>query len=59
VYRNDHHLKFTDIGTVRGFTQPGFSNGAAYADLDNDGDLDLIVNNENQPTLFIKIMPMK
>ncbi|GAB2818545.1 VCBS repeat-containing protein [Ferruginibacter profundus] len=54
VYRNDHQLKFTDIGDEWGFTQTTFSNGAAYADLDNDGDLDLIVNNENQPAFVYK-----
>ncbi len=54
VYRNDHHLKFTDIGDEWGFTQPSFSNGAAYADLDNDGDLDLVINNENQKAFVYK-----
>jgi len=54
VYRNDHQLKFADVGDEWGFTQPTFSNGAAYADLDNDGDLDLIVNNENQPSFVYK-----
>ena len=54
VFRNDHNLKFTDIGDQWGLSQTSFSNGAAYADLDNDGDLDLIVNNENAPAFVYK-----
>ncbi len=54
AYKNDGNLKFTDIGTEWGFTQPSFSNGAAYGDLDNDGDLDLVVNNENQSAFIYK-----
>ena len=54
VFRNDTNLKFTDVGYSWGFTDPTFSNGAAYADLDNDGDLDLIINNENQPAFIYK-----
>ena len=54
VYRNNGNLKFTDIGSTWGFTQASFSNGAAYGDLDNDGDLDLVVNNENQPAFIYK-----
>ncbi|MGN6491960.1 MAG: VCBS repeat-containing protein [Agriterribacter sp.] len=49
IYRNEHNLRFTDIGNEWGLGQSSFANGAAYGDLDNDGDLDLIINNENQP----------
>ena len=54
AFRNMGNLKFADMGASWGFTQPSFSNGAAYGDLDNDGDLDLIVNNENGPAFIYK-----
>lgn len=49
AFRNNGDLTFTNMSTEWGFDIPSFSNGAAYGDLDNDGDLDLIVNNVNQP----------
>ncbi|MEP6711433.1 MAG: VCBS repeat-containing protein [Ferruginibacter sp.] len=54
AFRNLGNLQFADVGESWGFTQPSFSNGAAYGDLDNDGDLDLIVNNENGPAFIYK-----
>jgi hypothetical protein len=50
VFRNTGKLRFSDEGINWGFTQPSFSNGAAYGDLDNDGDLDMVVNNVNMPS---------
>ncbi len=46
--RNLGELQFEDIGADWGLDQSSYSNGSAYADLDNDGDLDLIINNTNQ-----------
>ncbi len=48
AFRNNKNLTFTNEATNWGLDTPSFSNGAAYGDLDNDGDLDLIVNNVNQ-----------
>ncbi|MFY8128532.1 MAG: VCBS repeat-containing protein [Chitinophagaceae bacterium] len=53
-FKNTGNTQFSDKGDDFGFSQPSFSNGAAYADLDNDGDLDLIVNNVNMPSFVYK-----
>jgi enediyne biosynthesis protein E4 len=45
MFRNDGNLKFQDVSKQWGVDISAFSNGAAYGDLDNDGDLDLVVNN--------------
>ncbi|ETN94302.1 VCBS repeat-containing protein [Zhouia amylolytica] len=47
AFKNDGDLNFEDVSSLWGLDQNSFSNGAAYADFDNDGDLDLIVNNVN------------
>ena len=45
LFKNNGHLKFENVSSISGLHQNSFSNGCSYADLDNDGDLDLVVNN--------------
>ena len=54
AFRNMGGLRFADASEKWGLAEKSFSNGAAYGDLDNDGDLDLIVNNENMLSFVYK-----
>ena len=54
VFRNEGHLAFTNVSEAWGLNQESFSNGAAYADLDNDGDLDLVTNNVDQEAFIYR-----
>ncbi|SNR55314.1 Repeat domain-containing protein [Maribacter sedimenticola] len=54
AYRNNGDLTFSKYNKEWGFEIPSRSNGTAYGDLDNDGDLDLIVNNVNMETFVYR-----
>lgn len=52
AFSNQGQLQFQDRAKQLGLGQPSFSNGAAYADLDDDGDMDLVINNVNSPAFI-------
>jgi enediyne biosynthesis protein E4 len=56
IFSNNKDLTFTDKSMVWGFEKKGFSNGAAYSDLDNDGDLDLVISNQNETASVFRNM---
>jgi hypothetical protein len=54
LFKNNGNLTFTDQAATWGLDQPSYSNGAAYVDLDNDGDLDLVTNNINDEAFIYR-----
>ncbi len=54
VFSNNGDLTFSNKANEWGLAQPSYSNGVAYADLDNDGDLDLVMNNINDEAFIYR-----
>ena len=54
LYHNNGQLGFENLESRSGITEPSWSNGAVAADLDNDGDLDLVTNNINEEAFLYK-----
>lgn len=54
LFRNNGDYRFSDKASEWGLTENSFTNGAAYADLDNDGDLDLVMNNLNNEAFLYR-----
>jgi hypothetical protein len=54
LFRNGRDYRFDDVSEAWGIEEEHFSNGAAYADLDNDGDLDLVINHLNEKSAIYR-----
>lgn len=54
IFRNNHNCTFSNRQKQWGMDRPAVSSGAVYADLDNDGDLDLVINNINENTFVYR-----
>ena len=58
LFRNNHDLGFSNVTADWGLTKASISNGAVYADLNNDGSLDLVINNLNDKATIYKNNPV-
>ena len=54
IFKNTENFQFVDKAEQWGLNQPSYTNGTAYADFDNDGDLDLVMNNINDEAFLYK-----
>ena len=54
LYLGDEDLKFTDVSFQNDMKQPGISSGSIAVDLDNDGDLEIVTNNMDEPASIFK-----
>ena len=54
AFKNTNNLRFEDVSESWGLSSTSFSNGAVYADLDNDGDMDMVINNINDEAAVYK-----
>ena len=52
LFKNNGNLSFDNVSEAWGFADSTFSNGAAVADFDNDGDLDLVINNLDEESML-------
>jgi len=54
IFQNNHDFTFSNVSADAGIGSPSISNGCAYADFDNDGDVDLMVNNINKEAFVLR-----
>ena len=59
LYKNEGDLHFENVTALSDLNEPSFSNGAAYSDLDNDGDLDIVVNNMDSEAFLFQNMSIE
>lgn len=54
LFKNNGNLTFSDVSEDWGFSDPGYSTGAVYVDLNNDGRLDIVINNTNEEAFIYR-----